>query len=142
VTTIKTQQQQVYRAQRDVPLGRRFKSITEVQEYLDGMRDTWWWHRWYWRIPRVEVYAATTEKTSMAGWDEANNAGLIILHKENRDQRALVHELAHVVAEALHNSHAHDPAYCRDYANLTYLIMGGDAWLKLQEGFEREKVEY
>jgi hypothetical protein len=49
------QQDRVYAAERTIDPGNYFTGIDAVQEFLDGLRDTWWWESWIPNVLKVEV---------------------------------------------------------------------------------------
>lgn len=136
-----TQQEQVYAAERNLDLGHEFKTIDEARAFVDQLREQWWWDYFYEKIEDVEVHPIRARR-SQAHWDEHERAGMIELAPHGRNVKTITHELAHVVAGALRGSSAHDPAYARTYACLTYLISGSDAWLQLQASFDAHGVDY
>lgn len=128
---MKTQQEEVYAAERTLlERGTQFDSIKAVQAYLDDIRDRLWWD--YPDVVRVEVYGANK---SQAGYDRKTNAGLIELHPKQMDQHTVLHELAHVLAQARDGSQAHDPWWVRTLLILTYWERGSDAFVELREAF-------
>jgi hypothetical protein len=149
-----TQQYDIYAAEVGVPNGTSFSSVAEAQAWVDGLRDTWWWPRFYWMIQRIEVGRAAKRnavnargrkipgEASVGWWDASREAGRIEMQPYHFNVQTITHEIAHVVAEVLRGSTSHDPDFARTYAILTYLISGSDQWLKLQAGYERHGVDY
>jgi hypothetical protein len=137
------QQDLVYAAEEALPRGREFRSLAELQRWVDDLRETWWWDARYARVKRIEVGPAIRRKgaRSVGWWDRDMLAGRIEMHPFHRNVRDVTHEIAHVIAEALHNSEAHDPWFCREYLNLTYLI-SGQVWQDLAHAFEQHDVDY
>jgi putative metallohydrolase (TIGR04338 family) len=139
---VRCQQDEVYAAERAVPPGRTFTDLADAQAFVDCLRETWWWERFFWAGPaRVEVYFRR-HGMSVNDYDRTRDAGLIELVAGQRDVKTLLHELAHNLANALHDSHAHDPHFARTYGVLVYAVMGSDAWLTLQGGYDACGVEY
>jgi putative metallohydrolase (TIGR04338 family) len=136
------QQYELYAAERAVPNGAVFSTAREAQAFVDGLRETWWWQRFYWKGPaRVEVYFRPRGHSTNR-WDKDKDAGLIELRPGQRDVKTILHELAHILAEALDDSHAHDPFFARTYAVLVYAVLGSRAWLTLQNGYNECGVDY
>lgn len=141
--TTRCQQDEVYAAERDVPTGTSFATARQAQHYVDGLCDSWWWERFYWQGPaRVEVYFSRRRDMSVNKYERAKDGALIELAVGMRDEKTVLHELAHILAEALFDSHAHDPYFARTYAVLVYCVLGSDAWLALQRGYDRCGVAY
>lgn len=140
---LQCQQDEVYASEVGIPLGTRFGSLIELQQWVDDLRETWWWETFYARIRRVEVGPAIRKKGagSVGWWEKEAMAGRIEMQPFHRNVRDVTHELAHVIAEALHESHAHDPWFCREYLNLTYLI-SGQVWQNLARAFDEHGVDY
>jgi len=134
----RTQQVRVYAAE-DTLLdhGRVFGSIAEVQAYLDDLRDRWWWDNP--AVVRVEVYPIKGRK-SMAAFHASRNAGLMELAKGGMNLHTVLHELAHITAQAKHGSEAHDPWWARELLVLTYFERGPEAYVELARAFDRHDV--
>jgi putative metallohydrolase (TIGR04338 family) len=141
IVETKTQQHALYRAERDLPVGETFASEAAVQDYVNELIDSWWWQRFFWRVQHIEVQTIRGSR-ALARWDEDANCGVVGFPPAHRHVKSITHELAHVLADALRGSRAHDPEYARMYARLVSLISGPDAWVTLQRGYEREKIEY
>jgi len=142
IVMTKCQQYEVYAAEEAVPTGTVFCDVTHAQAFVDGLRETWWWERFYFAAPaRVEVYFRGGSM-SLNGYDRAKDAGFIELAPGQRNVKTVLHELAHILAEVLFASHAHDPYFARTYAVLVYAVLGSLAWRTLQAGYERCAVDY
>lgn len=137
-----TQQDELYAAEATVSVGTGFANLKEIQVWVDDLRDSWWWQKWYWMVERVEVGTSRRQNKSVCWFDRDKNAGRMEMGHKHRDQLSAVHELAHVLAAARHNSQSHDPIFARTYLELTYLIRGSDAWLELQYAFNRAELDY
>jgi hypothetical protein len=138
-----TQQFTLYDAEAKLSRGRVFQKLPELQAWVDELRETWWWQRFYPQVVRVEVGPARNRRESV-GWFEAKQgAGRIEMTPTARDVRSITHELAHVMTAALHgDGHGHDPVFAREYGNLTWFISGPQAWLNLQAAYVRHGVDY
>lgn len=140
---MRCQQDAVYTAEVDLPPGRRFRTLQELQDWVDDLRGTWWWEMRYARVSRVEVGPTRKGAVSSVGWFEKDKwAGRIEMSRVHWNVRDVTHELAHVIASALHESQAHDPWFAREYINLVYLISGEEAWLRLAAAFREHGVNY
>lgn len=141
---VRTQQDEIYAAEAEVAhRGRTFTSENAAQAWVDSLRETWWWQRFFWRGPaRTEVYWRSRGSDSVGKYDKANDAGILEMLPSHRNELFILHELAHVLAAALNGSKAHDPFFARTYATLVYLVLGSDAWLELQESFDKHGIDY
>lgn len=141
--TTRVQQDEVYAAEGRVRRGMTFASSRDAQAYVDSLRETWWWERFFWQGPaRIEVYWRSRGASSVGKWEPENDAGLIEMLPSHRNELIILHEIAHVLADAIHGSHAHDPYFARTYAVLVYCVLGSDAWLELEAGYKEHGVEY
>lgn len=139
---MRCQQIEVYAAERDLPRGMTFVSARDAQAYVDALMSTWWYQRFYWNGPsRVEVYFRS-RGNSTNKMDKDKDAGLIELTIGQRDEKTILHELAHILADWLNASNAHDPFFARTYAVLVYGALGSQAWLTLQRGFDACGIDY
>lgn len=149
--TTRCQQFEVYDAEEAVPRGTVFRTAKEAQAFMDDLTETWWWQKFY-ATPnpllfgrtapaRVEVYFRSRGH-SVNKYDKSKDGAVIELRPGQRDAKTLTHELAHIIAEALFDSHAHDPKFARTYAILVYEVLGSQAWLTLQAGYDRCGVDY
>lgn len=140
-----TQQQDCYAAEVAADNGRRFGSVAEVQTFVDGLRDTPWWtsQGFHLKVLRIEVGSSRSKKFGGVGWfDKDANAGRIELTKYGLCERVVLHEVAHVLAQAIHGSKSHDPWWARTYLTLVSCVMGAEAYLTLQASFDLHGVDY
>jgi putative metallohydrolase (TIGR04338 family) len=141
-----TQQDELYAAEETTDHGRTFANLKEVQRWVDSLRDESWWEQRYWMVERVEVGTSRKWHESV-GWFEKephsrSGAGRMEMAHTHRDELSMIHELAHVLANARHGSNSHDPFFARTYLELTYLIRGSDAYLELQNAFDLAGIDY
>lgn len=137
------QQHLVYAAEVGLPSGREFTSLKEIQQWVDDLRETWWWTSRYARVERVEVGPGRKNSQKSVGWfEKLKYAGRIEMQRCHWNVRDVTHELAHVISIAMHESKAHDPWFAREYINLTYLISGEQTWRQLATAFDRHGVQY
>lgn len=138
---MQSQQLKIYAAEVGVPKGFEFGVRADIQKFVDDLREEQWWQDRYANVLRIEVAFKGTGR-SFGHFEPGNNAGLISLGPLGRNVQTITHEIAHVVSNAYHGSISHDPYYAREYAVLTYIISGSASWLALQDGYEREGVNY
>lgn len=135
-----TQQYALYASEEAAPRGRQFRTVPEVQAYLDELRDRPWWPE---RILRVEAGPARQSgRCSVGWWQEEKQAGRVEMLAEHMYHQAILHELAHVVAAAMHRSKAHCPHFARTYLELVYREMGPDAYRTLWDSFESHGIKH
>lgn len=138
-----TQQHACYAAEDSLERGKLFKSVADVQRFVDAMRDERWWilQRYPLYVIRIEVGAA--KGTSSVGWfDKDKGAGRIELVAQHLDTKTVLHEMAHVLASAVHRSKSHDPWWARTYLTLVSCVMGPEAYLALRNAFDAKGVDY
>jgi hypothetical protein len=143
---MKTQQAQCYDAQANAALstGEIFADVADAQRWVDELRDTSWWHLqgYSLRVLRIEV-GLTRGKFAGVGWFEADkNAGRIELRSDALNACTALHEVAHVLAQAIHGSKLHDPAWARTFLTLVSCVLGSDEYLTLQRAFDAHGVDY
>lgn len=142
---MKTQQQECYSAEATVDNGRRFASAAEVQEFVDGLRDKLWWTAQGYHLAVLRIEVGTSRSTKHAGvgrYEKEAGAGRIELTSHGLCMRVVLHEVAHVLAQAQHGSKSHDPWWARTYLTLVSLVMGTDAYLTLRAAFDLHGVDY
>jgi hypothetical protein len=143
---VRNQQELVYTAETIAFGGRDYGEIFtlgEIQEWIDAARDSWWWTRNYAKVLRIEVGPARKGGPGSVGWFEPDkNAGRIELVPNHRNFHVIAHEVAHVMAEALFDSHSHDPYFAREYLKLVYFILGSEEYVKLFTAFNKHGVEF
>lgn len=143
---MRTQQLDLYAAEREIHDGPVFRDVRAVQEWLDDLRETWWWEEWIGeRVLRVEA-ARGRPGPHAAGvgsyYPERLSGRLEFAKGAELNERRCVHELAHVIAAATHNSKSHDPWFARVYLELTYLIRGTAAYQELLAAFDRHGIDH
>lgn len=143
MSTCRCQQFELYAAERQVPEGRRFASVEEIQRFVDGLRDTWWWRQWYPQVLRVEAYKRPSRmKESVGSYSAANRAGVIEMLEVHWNELVILHELSHVLASARYGSRSHDPYFARVYLETVALVMGPDVYRALYDAFEAGGIEH
>jgi putative metallohydrolase (TIGR04338 family) len=141
--TTRCQQDEIYAAENGVNHGMWFTKEADAQAWLDALRDRWWWSKFFWKAPaRTEVYWRARGSSSVGSYHKDEDAGLLEMLPPHRNELIMLHELSHVIADALNDSHAHDPFFARTYATLVYLVLGSDTWLQLQHAFDEHGVDY
>lgn len=137
------QQTELYAAERRVPVGRTFANAAEIQRFVDGLRETWWWQQWYPQILRVEAYGRPSgTRSSVGSWHPAKAAGKIEMLPVHFNELIVLHELAHVLAEARYGSKSHDPYFARTYLELVALVMGPDSYQQLYDAFNEAGIKH
>lgn len=142
------QQDDLYRVERDLSYSRRnaFTNIQQVQDFVDGLRETWWWERWISGVLRVEVgHARRNASFAGVGWfDKEAKAGRLEFRPDvPLTRRLVVHELSHVIAAWRVGKPAHhSPWFARVYYELTYLILGASYAAELAQSFKTHGVDY
>lgn len=140
---LQCQQFELYAAERSALTGRSFGDVAEMQAFVDSLRDTWWWPRWYAKVARVEVYGRPgTRRESVGSWHPAMNAGKLEMLPVHWNELFVLHELAHVLAAARYGSKSHDPWFARVYLELVQLVMGSDAYLSLHLSFTEQGIDF
>ena len=141
---MKTQQDELYTAEERVAKGRTFTSIDEIQRFVDDLRDNQWWAaQGYWQVARIEVGRPSPKnerRGSVGAWYEDMNAGRIEMAQVHWCQLYILHEVAHVLAAALHGSKSHDPYFARIYLILVACSMGSASYTELLTAFERDGI--
>lgn len=135
------QQYELYAAEGGVPKGRTFGSIEEIQKYVDDLRERPWWILEYGKVLKVEV-AKSRAKGSVGGFYPEKNAGRIEMAECHWNELYVLHELAHVLAKARHQSQAHCPYFARVYLEMVSREMGPETYTKLYEAFENHNIEH
>lgn len=135
------QQSQVYEAEAVLQEGRRFGSISEVQSFVDELRETDWWEREYEGLFRIEVYGRPEAGWSVGSWNAEMNAGKIELTPAGMTLRTVVHEVSHVLAGFRYGSGSHDPWYARTMLEAVYRLMGSDAYRTLYHEYRLHDVQ-
>lgn len=142
---MRTQQFDCYAAEGALGDGRTFRDVAEAQRFVDDLRDTHWWHLqgYSLHVLRIEVsLSRSTKFNGIAHWEADKSAGAIGLTRTGLRERTVLHEVAHVLATAIHGSKSHDPAWARTYLTLVSYVMGSDAYLALQRSFDAHGVDY
>lgn len=137
------QQDKLYAAERQVPVGGHFHTVGAMQRWVDDMRDTWWWQLWYPNVRRVDVHPRDGRcSCSVGAFNAANRSGIVEMLRVHWTELVVIHELAHVLADARHGSHSHDPAFARVYLELVALIMGPATYSQLYDQFEAAGIQH
>jgi len=136
------QQQELYRAERQAPIGLKLDSTKDAQVVLDAVRNTpFFLDRWP-QVRHIEV-EVLDRGDSVGQWVPEDGAGRIELSKKFACERTLLHEIAHVVVHAEHGVRgAHGPHFCRAYLELVYVRMGRQAYQALRDGMDAEGVQH
>lgn len=137
-----TQQFKLYAAERAVNVGRAFRSLEEIQAWVDALREQLWWRQRYPEVKRIEVGPAIAGgRCGSVGWFEPEmGAGRIEMAPQHWSELVVVHEMSHVFA-SVHGSGAHDPIFARTFLNLTYFILGTETYQQLAAAFNDAEID-
>lgn len=143
----RTQQFDCYAAEGGLESGPTFPDWDAAQRWVDDLRDTPWWNLQGFSlyVLRIEVGPATklSNKFAGVGWyEDDKNAGRIELKRCGLNTRTVLHEVSHVLADAVYKSTGHDPAWARTFLTLVSCVMGPDAYLALQRSYDAHGVDY
>ena len=134
---MKTQQLSLYAAEHSTDPG---PAVENVQDYLDELRETWWWPR---RIHRVFVtFDPKIPFNGLGRFIRADDAGEVIFSNRTPYTRTVLHELSHVFSQALYGSRAHDPWFARTHAEVTYLVRGSTAYQNLTRAYTAVGIDF
>jgi len=137
------QQYELYAAEQNVPRGHDIEAC-ELQSYVDELRETPYWASRYGNVLRIDAVALTWSQTvrgSVGAWFPKNNSGKIEMCPAHMCELFVLHEVAHVLADARHGSHSHDPYFTRVYLELVYTYMGSEAYAALKTAFEEAGID-
>jgi putative metallohydrolase (TIGR04338 family) len=136
------QQHELYRAEERVSRGKEFTNIEGVRAFVRHLRDQAWWDTRYFMVMDVEVNEAPRGAAgSVGGYDPGTGVGQIDMNRNHFSVLFVLHELAHVVARALHKSQAHCPWFALEYLRMVYSVMGSDAYVELKRVFDEGGIE-
>lgn len=139
-----TQQYDLYDAEHRVEsYGRTFASLDEIQAYLDGLVDSWWWQEFYSMVRTIEVGKVTRRKGegSVGAWFPEDRMGIVEMHRVHWNENMVLHEIAHVLADARFASKAHCPWFAKVYTDLVYHVRGAEAWADLHRCLTEGGIE-
>lgn len=141
---MRCQQTELYAAEAAAPLGRTFASEEELQCWVDKLRDDPYWQRVYPTVKRVDCFARKQGAAGggSVGWYDADKMGGVIeMAPVHMNQRVVLHELAHVLAEARYGSKSHDPWFARVYLELVAIFLH-EAYLPLYRSFTARGISF
>ena len=123
--------------------GRQFTSLDEIYEYVNALRDTWWWQRYYEGVLEVQVVGHQKGNSGSVGsWFPDKNVAVISMHEEHWCEQYVLHELAHPLAAYRYHSQAHCPWFARVYLELVANVMGSEAYVALHNGFDADQIAH
>lgn len=130
-----TQRQKLYDAEHFAPEGRHFKSVGEMQTYVDNLIGQRWFQA-RWGRPRITVTPGYRRRrggatTTWVGYD-------IKMPVWTRFERYLLHEVAHCLCMDM----LHGPQYAATLLALVKHQMGDEAAAKLKEGYRAKRVKH
>jgi putative metallohydrolase (TIGR04338 family) len=140
------QQDQLYAAEAAwIRQGPTFATVDEVQQFLDDLRDAWWWEKWLGtELQRIEVGKARkgAKFQGVGGYNREHASGRVEFSTWPIGKRVVIHEITHVIANCRRCSKAHDPWFARIFLELVYLIEGSESYDELRAAFERNGIDY
>jgi putative metallohydrolase (TIGR04338 family) len=113
-----------------------------LQLYVDELRERPYWERNFPQVLRIEAFVDGRRKSSVGIWDSEKGCGLIDMAPEHLSEQLILHEVAHVLAEARYGSGSHDPWFARTYLELVYEVLGPDRYFDLAASFDAHNVDY
>lgn len=120
--------------------GAQFRSLFQVQTYVDRVIFSDWWTERFPECPSIVVRQERSDDT--CGSSGPLGGGLlgsfIVLPPAARFERYVLHELAHCAAN--HPPEAHGPEFARAYVDLVEAFMSREAAIKLARSFRRSGV--
>lgn len=137
-----TQQDKLYTAEREIVPGMDFLSVSHVQDWVNDLREVWWWEAWVPQVLKIEVDRAPKGQCSQAWFEEFKQVGTMLFDSDTPDFRTVVHELAHVLASARRYSTSHDPWHARILLELTCLLRGPEIYMELLGAFIKHGIDY
>ncbi len=139
--TCNCQQFELYAAEGAVPHGRRLEP-SELQDFVDQLREHPYFERNFPMVGRVDAFSKKTDRGGSVGWyEKANEGGVIDMAPCHHTELVVLHEMAHVLAQARYGSQAHCPWFARTYLELvsTYLP---ESYLPLYEAFVAGGIDF
>lgn len=88
------QKQRVYDS--ELRVGRRFKTVPEMQAYVDKITESAWYRKNVARPKRIVVKDGRGRR-SAAGWRELDGRGVVAMPHWSRSEVVLLHEMAHTI---------------------------------------------
>jgi putative metallohydrolase (TIGR04338 family) len=131
------QRKRVCDAEVCVPRGREWRSIPEVQAYVDRVLASGWWRRSLRSVTRVTIEPARWNAQGSRAF-RGPTGGTIRLHPWHYSQLFLFHELAHL-AQPLESAF-HGPEFCEIYLRMVFCWMWEGSGAGLEYGFKTQRV--
>ncbi len=135
------QQYELYASERPVDHGKFYQNKKDAQAFIDSLRDNQWWEDEYPQVVRVEV-RFISRPDSVGVWEPENHGGVMEMAPIHRCELILLHELAHILADARYGSQAHCPWFARTYLELVYRVMGSETYQQLYTSFNENQIEH
>jgi hypothetical protein len=143
--SVRCQQDELYRSEETISQGRPLTQ-SEIRALVDRVRDSEWWERNVPQVRYVEVFfRERSREGSVGAWDRVRGCGVMEMAPCHMAELPIIHELAHVVADALWGNGrgcGHDPRFARTYLNLVYVAFGSERYLELYEAFTRDGIDF
>jgi putative metallohydrolase (TIGR04338 family) len=126
----------LYMAENRCRAGRRFKTLCEMEEYTKGALNSDWVRS---RFPNAPTEIKISPSTRKNKSSYVRDSKMIFIWKTMRDQRTLLHELAHVLIgpDAGHNSE-----FARLRLDVALQFMGQEAHDELLDQFRIARVPH
>jgi len=132
-----TQRGKVYKAEKHVPEGRKFKTLVECQAYYDRITRSRWWMS---RAESVTIVLRDGRGCSNArAWTSSFSGTFILLPRWSRCEIVMLHELAHVLRCRRYGGandidhRPHGAGFVRAFLDLVGRWMGAETAKALRE---------
>lgn len=132
-----TQRKRLYDAEREVRRGQEFKSVAEMQQYVDALLAQRWC-RSRWGGQSVEVRDGRGFRRAMCYPD--GSSAVIYMPLWSRCQRIVLHEVAHALAPE--DAAWHGPEFAAIYLALVQREVGADAAEEMRAAFRKHRVRH
>ena len=133
-----SQRSRVYKAEKEIPHGRVFNSVKEIQDFCDRMTSSKWWQATYPNILKINV--GDGRRRSSASGVRSGNTIKIAMPKFSRNELIVIHEVVHGLKKA--GEAWHGKEYCGEYLKVVRHFMGVASSKALLDAFDRNGVIY
>lgn len=141
------QQDELYRAERGVPLGNRFETQPQMQQWVDDLHNRLWhnhepWGKDFPDVVRIEAWFKSRGSASVGGFKPDCNCGVIEMLPCHRNELTVCHEISHVLTAARYGpASGHSPWFARTYLKLVYSAMGSETYKALYDNFRAAGID-
>lgn len=134
-----SQRSKVYRA--ELPRGRRFETVAEMQAYCDRLHGSAWFQRRWPRLRGFRIHSGAGNRRATCSW------GLhptIKMPRWARVESVLLHEVAHACVYERYGRSvaAHGPEFVSTLLELLRRQCGDGVWREQKEMFVAAKVKH